>query len=87
MIIILNGTSSSGKSSIAQKLLEKLKEPYFIFGVDRFLGPSMLIKINMDIPEDLEIIDRSLSGFNKALGCYAQAIDFIIIDHVLQNPK
>jgi len=68
MIILLNGTSSSGKSSIAQKLLEKLKEPYFIFGVDRFLEPSMPAKINMDKPEDMKIIDRSLSGFNKALG-------------------
>ncbi len=87
MVIILNGTSSAGKSSIAQKLLDKLKEPYFIFGVDRFLEPSMPIRLNMDIPEDLEIIDRSLSGFNKALGCYAQEIDFMIVDHVLQKPQ
>lgn len=87
MIILLNGTSSSGKSSIAKRLLERLAEPYFIFGVDRFLEPSMPLKINMDIPEHLQIIDRSISGFNKALGCYAQTIDFMIIDHVLQEPS
>ncbi len=87
MIIFLNGVSSAGKSSIAKILLNKLKEPYFIFGVDRFLEPSLPMRINMDIPNDLEIIERSLSGFNKALRCYAQAMDFMIIDHVLHNPK
>ena len=87
MIILLNGTSSSGKTSIAQKLLDKLTKPYFIFGVDRFLESSMPLKINMDKPEDLEIIDRSLSGFNRALGCYARAIDFMIIDHVLKDSQ
>ncbi len=85
MIILLNGTSSSGKTSIAQKLLEKLTEPYFFLGADRFLESSMPLKINMDKPEDLKIIDRSLSGFNQALGCYAKAIDFMIIDHVLKG--
>jgi chloramphenicol 3-O phosphotransferase len=87
MIIFLNGTSSSGKTSIANKLIEKLKEPYFFFSVDSFLEPSMPKKINFDTPDDLKIIDRSISGFNKALGCYAQTINYMIVDHVLQYPN
>lgn len=87
MIIILNGTSSSGKTSIANKLLEKLNAPYFFFSVDNFLSPSMPQRINFEIPEDLKLIDESISGFNKALGAYASHIEYMIVDHVLQNPK
>ncbi len=87
MIIIINGTSSSGKTSLASKLLEKLNEPYFFFSIDNFLTPSMPQKINFEIPEDLKLIDESISGFNKALGAYALHIKYMIVDHVLQNPK
>ena len=41
MIILLNGTSSSGKSSLANALRESLPEPYFLFGIDDFLEKSM----------------------------------------------
>ncbi|WP_231591045.1 chloramphenicol phosphotransferase CPT family protein [Saccharothrix sp. ST-888] len=36
LIIFLNGTSSSGKSSIAGELLTILDEPYFHLPVDTF---------------------------------------------------
>jgi len=36
-IIILNGTSSAGKSSIARELQAILDEPYLLTGVDHFL--------------------------------------------------
>ena len=36
-IIFLNGTSSSGKSSIAQELQKLLREPYVHMSVDGFL--------------------------------------------------
>jgi chloramphenicol 3-O phosphotransferase len=35
-IIFLNGTSSSGKTSIAQELLRVLDRPYFHMAVDAF---------------------------------------------------
>jgi chloramphenicol 3-O phosphotransferase len=79
MIILLNGTSSSGKTSIARELLRVLPEPYFFFSIDQFLEPSMPQKINMELEKDLKIIDRAISGFNKALQTYAEAIDNIVI--------
>ena len=36
-IIILNGTSSSGKTSIVKALQEVLDEPYLDAGIDKFL--------------------------------------------------
>ncbi|OFZ28930.1 MAG: hypothetical protein A2622_12590 [Bdellovibrionales bacterium RIFCSPHIGHO2_01_FULL_40_29] len=87
MIILLNGTSSSGKSTLINALSKKLDELYFIFGVDKFLEPSMPIQLNMDIPDHLKIVDSSISAFNKALGIYASHIDNMIVDHVFQNPN
>ena len=87
MVIIINGTSSSGKSSIVASLSKKLDGLYFVFGVDKFLEPSMPCQINMGIPEHLKIIDRAISGFNQALGIYAQYIDFMIVDYVSNNPE
>jgi chloramphenicol 3-O phosphotransferase len=87
MIIILNGTSSSGKSSIINSLESKLNDLYFIFGVDKFLEPSMPKNLNMEIPEHLKVIDNAISGFNFSLENYSTYINNIIVDHVLQNPK
>lgn len=87
MVIFLNGTSSSGKTSIVNSLSKKMSDLYFTFGVDKFLEPSMPVQLNMDIPEDLMLIDKSISAFNKSLGLYAKEIDHMIVDHVLQNPN
>jgi chloramphenicol 3-O phosphotransferase len=87
MIILLNGTSSSGKSSIISSLEKKLTDLYFIFGVDKFLEPSMPYNLNMEIPEHLSAVDKSISGFNKSIGVHSKYISHMIIDHVLQNPN
>lgn len=87
MVILLNGTSSSGKSSIVSCLMNKLDDLYFVFGVDKFLEPSMPHKLNMEIPEHLKKVDGAISGFNEALGIYSKHIEHIILDCVLQNPK
>lgn len=87
MVILLNGTSSSGKSSIVSCLMNKLDDLYFVFGVDKFLEPSMPPKLNMEIPEHLKTVDKAISGFNEALGVYSKHIEHMIIDCVIQNPK
>ncbi len=85
MIIFLNGTSSSGKSSIVEKLCDLSPDPYFLFSVDRFLEQSMPVKINFEIPGHLALIEKTISGFNKSLGQIASNVDFMIVDHVLQH--
>lgn len=87
MIILLNGTSSSGKSSIIASLLNKLDNLYFVFGIDKFLEPSMPPKLDMTVPEHLVVLDKSIRAFNEALKAYSNNIEFIIIDYVMQNPK
>lgn len=87
MVILLNGTSSSGKSSIVDSLNKKLDNLYFVFGVDKFLEPSMPHRLNMDLQEHIRIIDKSISGFNRTLGILANHIDYMIVDHVIHKPN
>lgn len=44
-IIYLNGPSSSGKTTLAKALQEKLKEPFLHLGIDKIIG-FMPEKIN-----------------------------------------
>jgi chloramphenicol 3-O-phosphotransferase len=47
-IVFINGTSSSGKTTIIRALQEKLKEPYIEAGIDKFIW--MLPKRYLDHP-------------------------------------
>ena len=87
MIIFLNGTSSSGKTTLAHELRSKLSEPYFYLSLDHFLSPSMPLRIDMSREEDLKLVDSSITGFNQALYAYSKSIGHIIVDHVLQKKE
>ena len=87
-IIFLNGTSSSGKTSIAKALQQILDEPYLHFSVDSFV---------MMLPEQYifgkkrwllgELIHPVVSGVHRCIAASASAGNNIIVDHVLQFPQ
>jgi chloramphenicol 3-O phosphotransferase len=82
-IIFLNGTSSSGKSSIAEELLRILDTPYFHLPVDAFNA----MRARRDLaPEQLEIVlERTVLGFHRAVAGMAAAGNDIVVDHVLRE--
>jgi chloramphenicol 3-O-phosphotransferase len=41
-VVVLNGTSSAGKTGIARELQTLLDEPYFSLGIDYFFGMLQL---------------------------------------------
>jgi chloramphenicol 3-O phosphotransferase len=94
-IIILNGTSSSGKTSIVRALQEILDEPYLDAGIDKFIW--MLPKRYLDRPlwdEVLGLADKSgrvghqlMSGMHHAIAALSRAGNNIIADHVLVEPQ
>jgi chloramphenicol 3-O phosphotransferase len=60
-VIVLNGGSSSGKSTIARELQEVLPGPWLTFGVDSFieaLPPSLQNGGGLDIRPDGQIVIR-----------------------------
>ncbi|REK88445.1 chloramphenicol phosphotransferase [Streptomyces inhibens] len=83
LIIFLNGTSSSGKSSIARELVGVLDEPCFHMPVDAFhamrSGPEMT-------PDQLNaVLKRTWMGFHRAVAGMAAAGNNIVVDHVLSE--
>ena len=54
-IIFLNGVSSSGKSTLAKTLQDRLEEPFYLIANDTFtmMSPEKFVRIN-----DIETYDR-----------------------------
>ncbi len=83
MVIILNGTSSSGKSSILEKICDFSDDLYSPFSSDKIVCGSLSHKIDFENSEDFKIIDASYSAFRKSLGVFASHIPYIILDDVI----
>jgi chloramphenicol 3-O phosphotransferase len=82
-VIFLNGTSSSGKSSIAEQLLALLDEPHYYMPVDAFHG----MRAGGDVaPEDLQrLVDRTCLGFHRAVAGMAAGGNNVVMDHVISQ--
>ena len=81
--ILLNGTSSSGKTSIARELLDVLDGTWFHMPVDAFHA----MRCKREIAEaDLQAeIDRTTKGFHRAVAGMAVAGNNLVVDHPLSR--
>ncbi|MER5863675.1 AAA family ATPase [Kitasatospora sp. NPDC002040] len=83
-IVFLNGTSSSGKSSLAAALLRRLEPLHFHLAVDAFNAMSASRDLS---PEELDLaLRRMRSGFHRAIAGMAAAGNHVVVDHVLSEP-
>ncbi|MGN5381221.1 chloramphenicol phosphotransferase [Streptomyces sp. MUSC 14] len=84
-IIFLNGTSSSGKSSIARELLDILDDGvYFHLAVDGF--NAMRTKRELGAADLDAALRRTRMGFHRSIAAMAEAGNDIVVDHVLSEP-
>jgi len=89
-IIFINGTSSSGKTSIVKALQNMLEAPYLDMGIDKFI--FMLPKRYLNRPLWDEVLGKAteagmtghrlFSGMHHAIFAAANAGNNIIADHV-----
>ncbi|MCM2387293.1 chloramphenicol phosphotransferase CPT family protein [Streptomyces albipurpureus] len=84
LIIFLNGTSSSGKSSIARELAVLLDEPCFHLPVDTF--HAMRSSPELSAEQFPLMLKRTWMGFHRAVAGMAAAHNTVIVDHVLSEP-
>jgi chloramphenicol 3-O phosphotransferase len=85
-VIFLNGVSSSGKSSIARRLLQILERPYFHMAVDMFGAMRAKERTAQLSPVELDLtLARTRAGFHRAVAGMAHAGNDIIVDHVLSE--
>ncbi|MFE5207788.1 chloramphenicol phosphotransferase CPT family protein [Streptomyces sp. NPDC056600] len=84
-IIFLNGTSSSGKSSIARELLTVLDDGvFFHLAVDSF--NAMRTKRELGQAELDAALRRTRMGFHRSIAAMAEVGNDVVVDHVLSEP-
>jgi len=85
-VILLNGASSSGKSSIAAELQEVMDRPWFHLPVDAF--NSMRARRQtaaLDEPALAAVLARTRARFHRAVAGMAWAGNDVIADLVLSD--
>ncbi len=86
-IVLLNGTSSSGKSSIAEELLRRWPTPAFRLAVDDLNAMRAKAQtLALDDAGVAETLRRTRAGFHRAVAGMAEAGNDVIMDHVLSEP-
>ncbi len=90
-VVIINGTSSSGKTTIIRLLQQRLEPPYLDMGIDRFI--FMLPKAYLDRPLWDDVLGKAdhagatgrllVSGMHHAIAAVATSGLNVLADHVL----
>jgi len=86
-VVLLNGPSSSGKSSIARALLGLLPDPWFHLPVDA-LG-AMRSTQHTRVLDDAEVdavLRRTRLGYHRAVAGLASAGNDVVMDYPLSEP-
>ena len=86
-VVLLNGASSSGKTTLSRQLLADFDTPWFHMGVDMFGAMRAEQRTRELDPADLrDVLHRTRAGFHRAVAGMAHAGNDIVMDHVLSEP-
>lgn len=80
-IVILNGTSSSGKSTTARELIAMLEPIYFHLAIDHFRTSGPQRQLGPD--GGRHFTDRMALGFHRAVAGFAAAGNNVVMDYLL----
>ncbi len=94
-IIILNGTSSSGKTTLIHGLQETLEEPFLEMGLDKLIWMLPRRYFNQPLWDDVlgradragEFGHQLVYGMHRAIRTLAKSGLNILADHVLVEPN
>jgi chloramphenicol 3-O phosphotransferase len=75
-IILISGTSSSGKSTLAKGLQKSIGEPFLHLQLDSYI--EMLPRT-----DDWEMFQRMVRGLNRSVAVMSEEGNKLIFDHVL----
>jgi chloramphenicol 3-O phosphotransferase len=86
-IILLNGASSSGKSSLARILQAMLPEPFWHVSIDHFIAASVLPQQRIDSGEFSWRVLRPcfFEGFHRCLPALAQCGNNLVVEHIVET--
>ena len=86
-IILLNGASSSGKSTLAQGLQAALDEPFWHFSIDHLIAANVLPKGRINAGEFpwRDLRPHFFEGFHRCLPALAAAGNNLIVEHIVET--
>jgi chloramphenicol 3-O phosphotransferase len=87
-VILLNGASSSGKTTLARALQRRLEAPFLYFSSDQLVAAGVLPEIDrtgMAGPRAWHTMrPRFFDGFHRAAAALAEAGNSLIVEHVIE---
>ena len=88
-IILLNGPSSSGKTTIAKALQAKLDAPFLHLSIDHLRDADVLPMSRFQSGDFAWSHHRAaiFDGFHGALAAFADAGNDLIVEHILDEPR
>lgn len=86
-IIFLHGASSSGKSTIAKALQDRVEKPFWHISIDHLRDAGVLPMTRFQSGEFAWADARQpfFDGFHASLGAYANAGNNLIVEHILDT--
>ena len=84
---MLNGASSSGKTSIGRRLQDRLADPWFLFPVDALGAMRSPARTRALEPDEVDaVLRRTRRGYHRAAAALASAGNDVIMDYPLSEP-
>lgn len=87
-IILLNGASSSGKSSIARALQASIAAPFWHISIDHLVDAGVLPSARIRSGEFTwkgAMREAFFDGFHRSLPVYAEAGNNLIVEHIVET--
>ena len=86
-VILLNGASSSGKSTLALGLQAALREPFWHFSIDHLNVANVLPKLRIEAGEFVwsDLRASFFEGFHRCLPALAAAGNNLIVEHIVET--
>ena len=86
-VILLNGASSAGKSTLAQALQRRLPLPFWHYSIDHLKAVRILPQARIDSGEFPWAAQREqfFEGFHNSIRAFAIAGNHLIVEHIVET--
>ncbi|MEZ4647311.1 MAG: AAA family ATPase [Candidatus Eisenbacteria bacterium] len=88
-IILINGASSAGKSTLARALQQELPEPFLHLSFDHLRTSDALpmARIRNGTVDWERMRPAVFDGFHRSLAAFAEAGNNLIVDHIIESER
>lgn len=86
-VILLNGASSSGKSTLARALRDQIEIPFWVYSIDHLRDADVppLARVRRGDFRWAELREPFFDGFHRSLAAFAEAGNNLIVEHIVET--